>query len=86
MKDALKHYHISAAIFIAGSICLIVFTGTWLLGIIGLLIGYEIIELGMKNEGKTCNCHEKKCCEKDSGDHHEPTTVGNDGERKGENN
>lgn len=83
---ALKPYHISAAIFIAGAICLIIFMEAWLIGIIGLVIGYEIIEHGLKLENKECSCNEKKCCQGNSEEHHKSTTVGNDEQRKGEDN
>lgn len=86
MNKSIKPYHISAAIFIVGAICLIIFKDAWLVGVIGLLIGYEIIEHGIENEKKECSCHEKKCCEGNSEEHHKPTTVGNDEQRKGEDN
>ena len=87
MKNTLRPYHISGAIFIAGAICLIIFTQSWIIGIIGLLIGYEIIDNGIKYEQKkTCKCNETKCCQGHSEDNHEPTVVGNDGERQGEDN
>ena len=85
MKNIIKPYHISAFIIIAGAICLIIYKDAWLLGIIGLLIGYEIIEHGIIEE-KNYKNNEKKCCEKNSGDHHKPTIVGNDEQREGENN